>query len=103
MKEGDYGNRSDKMLVAITGLLVIIFVACWISGDYSVHCSSTRYPYGLVFMGLFQLVWSPFVIFKMRKSELVSVKKDGLKNIFTTSKNLALDFKKKEEFNPEEM
>ena len=49
------------------------------------------------------MIWSPFVLYSMRKTELLKTDKEGIKNLIKTSKDLALDMKDRKEFNEDEM
>ena len=102
-KKSSLTSAQRKGLYAMIGILCVVFISSFFLGHYGVYCSAGTYPYGLMFMSLFQLVWSPFALYNMKTSPLMKANKEGVKEIFKTSKTLALDSKKKEEHDEEAM
>ena len=91
------------MLKFIGFTLFALFIFAFSDPEHGVYCKSDRFPIGLILMSIFQLIWSPFALYTMRKSELLNANKEGLKEIFNQSKTLALDSKKKENYDEDEL
>ena len=54
-------------------------------------------------MGAFMFLWTLYVIFSMRSDQIMSMKTENVKEVLKFTKEMALDNKKKSEFNAEKM
>lgn len=96
-------KNGTRAFYAMLALLFGAFIACWATGPFGHRCTVNKPPWGLAFMTAFQVLWGPFALYQMRKSELMSMNKSNLKESLKKAKTLALDNKKKKEYNEIEM
>lgn len=80
--------------------LTALYVGGFFVGTYGVYCDEDHLPGGRIIMTVFQTMWTFFVLWEFRNHEMLS--KGGFKQIFHSTKKLALDNEQKE-FNHDEM
>lgn len=86
-------------------LLVLIYVSIFFTGfgTNGIKCTAEERSKGLCFMSSFLFFWTIYVIYSLRGEEIVKIKTDNVKEIFKFTKEMALNNKKKPEFNADIM
>jgi len=94
--EEDGPTKLHNYFTCARFVLLLLFIAGWFPGTFGVICDQEHMPRGLMFMTLFSMFWTVFVIYQFRDDEMVKLNKDAFKKIAKNSKEMALSNEKKD-------
>lgn len=99
----ELSSSSLKLLIVVIIFTVPMFASLLFIGTNGVKCTYNETSKGLWLMSAFLILWTIFVIFAMRSHKVLSIKTENIKEVLKFTKEMALDNKKKTEFDAEKM